>query len=121
MAPAVVAGRVHVARPRPLTSSQRVAPAVSCCRLSPPPVLARSRGAAGPIECVQLGHVVIGEAEVEDLCVLLDARAMGRLRDKRYLALDAPAEKHLSRRAPQPLSDARGCSARHVRARAEGP
>jgi hypothetical protein len=48
------------------------------------------------------------------ISVLGDAFAVSRLRDHRYVALDAPAEEHLRRCPPEPLCDPRHRLARDV-------
>jgi hypothetical protein len=70
---------------------------------SPPLLLDRAVGAAGEVELVELRQVLVREREVEDLAVLGDPLAVGRLRDDRDLALEAPAEQDLRRRAPETL------------------
>jgi hypothetical protein len=62
----------------------------------------RAVGAAGAVELVESCHVLVRQLEVEDLTVLGEALAVRRLRDDRDLALEAPAEQHLRRRAPCP-------------------
>src|SRR3954468_7613487 len=49
-------------------------------RESPPGALESAVGAAGAVEPVQRGQVVVGELEVEDLGVLFDAFAVGGFR-----------------------------------------
>jgi hypothetical protein len=44
-------------------------------------------------------HVLIGEAEVEDLRILCDVFAVRRLRDQDEAELQAPAQQHLRRGA----------------------
>src|SRR4051812_36413277 len=78
---------------------------VNSCFRSPPLALLRDAGTAGLVERVELRHVIGGEAEVEDLCVLLDPLAVSRLRDHRHVALDRPAQQDLRRRALDPLGD----------------
>jgi hypothetical protein len=51
-------------------------------------------------------HIGGGELEVEDLGVLCDAVAMGRLRDDRDAALDAPAQENLGWASPAAVCDA---------------
>ena len=62
-------------------------------------------GAAGGVERVERGHVVVGQREVEDLRVLLDPLAVGRLREHDDVALQAPADEDLRRRAPEAIGD----------------
>jgi hypothetical protein len=52
-----------------------------CSGWSPPLGLAGAVGAARLVERVELGHVLVGEGEVEDLRVLDDAVAVRRLRE----------------------------------------
>src|SRR6266540_6163118 len=78
-------------------------------RASPPLAFESTRGAAGAVERVEFRHVRVGEREVEDLRVLRDPVAVRRLRDRRDVALDAPAEQHLGRRAPEALRDPCRC------------
>src|SRR5438132_4141863 len=68
---------------------------------SPPLVLESTFCLTGAVERVELRHVLVREREVEDLHVLRDPLAVRRLRDQRNVALDAPAEQHLGRRAPE--------------------
>ena len=72
---------------------------------SPPLALERLAGASRLIERVELCHVLVGEREVEDPRVLLDALSVSRLGDHRNAVLHAPAQQHLRRRAPGALSD----------------
>jgi hypothetical protein len=68
----------------------------------------RSRGAVGAIglvEYVEFGHVLVGQGEVEDLSVLADSLALGRLGDDRNIVLKAPAQQHLCGCPPHALPD----------------
>src|SRR5882762_7282851 len=67
---------------------------------SPPLALARPSGATGPVEGIELGHVLGRDGEVEHAEVLLDPLAVGRLRDHDHAALQAPPNQNL-----------RGCTA----------
>src|ERR1700750_925678 len=69
--------------------------------VSPPLAFESTLGAAGAVERVKFRHVLVGQLEVEHLRVLRAAVALRGLRDQRNLALDAPAEQHLGRRAPK--------------------
>jgi SnoaL-like domain len=60
---------------------------------SPPLLLDRAAGAARAVDLAESRHVLVRQLEVEDLTVLGDALAVGRLRDDRDLALEAPAER----------------------------
>src|SRR2546421_172268 len=65
-------------------------------RSAPPPfALERTFGATGAVERVELCEIIRQKHEVEDVGVLGDALAMGRLRDDRDAAFDAPAQQHL--------------------------
>jgi hypothetical protein len=72
---------------------------------SPPLLLERPVCAARTVKLVELCHVLVREREVEDLPVLGDTLAMGRLRDDRDLALDRPAKEYLGRRASMAFGD----------------
>src|SRR4051794_6242278 len=74
---------------------------------SPPLALERAVGPTGLVERVELCHVVVGEAEVEDLRVLLDPLAVRRLRDDRDVVLDGPAQEDLRRRPVEARGDLR--------------
>lgn len=52
-------------------------------------------GVARAVERVELCDVLVREPEIEELRVLGDALAVGRLRDDRDAPLDAPAQQHL--------------------------
>jgi hypothetical protein len=81
---------------------------------SPPLAFQSTLVAAGAVERVELRHVLLREGEVEDLGVLRDPLTVRRLRDERNVALDAPAEQYLGRRAPEALRDPCRCFARDV-------
>src|SRR5207244_484937 len=81
------------------------APVLSGASLSPPLALLSNAGAARLVERVELRHVLVREAEVEEAGVLLDALAVGRLRDHRHVVLDAPAQQHLRGSATDALGD----------------
>ena len=74
---------------------------------SPPLALECRCGPARPVERIELLHVTGGELEVEDLRVLRDALAVGRLRDDRDAALHAPAQQDRGRASTDALCDAR--------------
>src|SRR4051812_13323983 len=62
-------------------------------------------GAAGVVERVQRGDVRVRKREVEDLRVLLDPSAVGRLCEHWDEALHAPAQEHLGRGTSDRLRD----------------
>src|SRR5262245_32634954 len=101
-------------RPRRLPPSASSLPSAS-----PPFALARAVGAAGAVERVELGHVLVGEPEVEDLRVLGDALAVRRLRNDRNAPFDAPAQQYLGRSAPMASCDLRDDVAGEVAARSQ--
>jgi hypothetical protein len=68
-------------------------------------VLDGAVGATGLVEGVERGHVLGGQREVEDASVLDDALAVGGLRQDDQVALQAPAQEDLRRRAPDALGD----------------
>src|SRR4051812_11616845 len=62
-------------------------------------------GAAGVVERVQRGDVRLRKREVEDLRVLLDPPAVGRLCEHWDQALHAPAQEHLGWGTSERLRD----------------
>jgi len=68
-------------------------------------VLEGAVGATGLVEGVERGHVPGGEREVEDASVLDDPLAVGGLGQDDQVALQAPAQEDLGRRAPDALGD----------------
>ncbi len=70
---------------------------------SPPFAFQGAVGASGAVAGVELGHVLVGQGEIEDLGVFLDALAVGRLGQDDEATLQAPAQQHLCRGAPYPL------------------
>src|SRR2546430_3243514 len=87
---------------------------------APPRVLERPACATGAVEPVELRHVFVRERELEDLRVLGDSLAVGGLRDDRDLALEAPAEEHLSRSSSETSRNPPGGLAREVAAASQG-
>jgi hypothetical protein len=67
--------------------SRKVAEGSFMRHCSPLPEHPGTVGAAGAVEGVELGHVHIGQFEIEDLRVLGDSLAMGRLGDDREIVL----------------------------------
>src|SRR5947209_631151 len=86
---------------------------------SPPLVLQCPGGASCLIKAVELSHIAVGEREVEDLGVLCDAFAMGRLGQNDEIMLQAPAEQHLGRGSTDPGCDLVHCLVGEVPTRAE--
>src|ERR1051326_4902719 len=87
---------------------------------SPPAALEGPAGSFRAVEGVELGQVMLGQREVEDLGVLGDALPVGRFRDDREPALDRPAQQHLGRRAPEGLRDPADRGVTQVAASPEG-
>src|SRR4051812_13268157 len=84
---------------------RRRAIAENANRGSPPAALAGAVRAAGLVERIQRGHVLAGQGEVEDACVLLDALAVRRLRQDHEVALDRPTDQDLRGLAPEAVGD----------------
>src|SRR4029453_15892103 len=59
-------------------------------------------GATGAVEFVERAHVVVGELEVEDLSVLLDALTVCGLRQHDDVGLARPGDQPLRRGPPHP-------------------
>ena len=57
----------------------------------------------GLVERIELRHVLGGQGEVEDLSVLADSLAVGRLGDDRNIVLKAPPQQHLGGRPTHAL------------------
>ena len=95
---ALVEVRVRVGQRRGVAARRPAAPGVAAS--SPPGALEGAVGATGLVEGVERGHVLGGEREVEDASVLDDALAVGGLRQDDQVALQAPAQEDLGRRAP---------------------
>ena len=68
----------------------------------------------------KLGHVVGGGCKVEDMRVLRDAVPIGRLRDHRDAALDAPAQEDLGSGSPRLACDSRNHRVAQLGARPAG-
>src|SRR5260370_15471495 len=71
--------------------------------LSPPGALEGTAGTSGLVARVELGHVLVRQAEIEDAQVLLDALPVGGLGDGRKPVLEAPAQHDLCGGAPDAL------------------
>ena len=87
------AGHVHVVRARlgqaavvGVTSTRHRRSPNGVCS-SPLLVFRGAAGAVGLVERVEFGHVLIGQDEIEDVRVLGDSLAVGRLGDDRKIAL----------------------------------
>src|SRR5439155_24956780 len=65
----------------------------------PPWALEPAVGAAGPVEPVEGGHVLVRKGEVEDLGIFCDPLAMRRLGDHYQVMLQGPAQQDLRRGA----------------------
>ena len=59
--------------------------------------------ALAPLECVERGHLLLGELEVEELRVRFYPRGRGRAREHRAAALQRVAERDLRGTAPSGL------------------
>src|SRR5690348_16643445 len=87
---------------------RRSPPGARSVRLAAPPfAFQRPVGAASAVEGVELSDVLLRQPEVEELGVLGDALAVGRLWNDRDAPLDAPAQQHLGGSAPVASRDPR--------------